>query len=72
MCIRDRGTAAHSLFRLPLDIRDDGIWSITHGTQRAEHIRDGTLLIFDEAAMAHKKLIEMFDRSIYIATEATH
>ena len=28
------GTAAHSLFRLPLDLRDHGIWSITHGTQR--------------------------------------
>ena len=55
---------AHSLIRLPLDIRDDGFWSITNGTQRAELIQEATLLIFDEAAMAHRKLIEMLDRSL--------
>lgn len=57
-------TTAHSLFRLSIHISDDGFWSITNGTQRAELIRAATLLIFDEAAMAHKKLIEMLDRSL--------
>ena len=46
------GTTAHSLFRLHLFIRDVGFWSITNGTQRAELIREATLLNFDEAAMA--------------------
>ena len=35
---------------------------ISNGTQSAELIREATLLIFDEAAMVHKKLIGMLDR----------
>ncbi|KAE8738589.1 hypothetical protein FOCC_FOCC015928 [Frankliniella occidentalis] len=59
------GSTAHSMFRLPLDLSDElAIWNISNGTQRAELIRSASLIIFDEAPMAHKGIFQMLDRSL--------
>lgn len=59
------GTTAHSMFKFPLDLVDDhGYWNITNGSQRAELIRHASVIIYDEAPMAHKYLIHLLDRSL--------
>lgn len=59
------GSTAHSMFKFPIDLLDDlGYWSITNGSQRAELISNATLIIYDEAPMAHKYLIHLLDRSL--------
>ncbi|KAJ1518859.1 hypothetical protein ONE63_011529 [Megalurothrips usitatus] len=61
----ERGTTAHSMFRLPLDLKGGlATWGITNGTQRAELIRAASLIIFDEAPMMHKYVLELLDRSL--------
>ncbi|KAE8742020.1 hypothetical protein FOCC_FOCC012436 [Frankliniella occidentalis] len=59
------GSTAHSMFRLPLDLSDGlATWNIRNGTQRAQLIKNASLIIFDEAPMGHKHIFEMLDRSL--------
>ncbi|XP_059062395.1 uncharacterized protein LOC131855167 [Achroia grisella] len=59
------GCTAHSMFRLPLEVIDDtSHWSLTNGTQRAELIRESSIIIYDEAPISHKYLVHILDRSL--------
>lgn len=59
------GFTAHSMFKLPLDLGGGaGTWNIHNGTQRAELVKAASLIVFDEAPMAHQHLFEMLDRSL--------
>ena len=59
------GTTAHNMFRFPLDFGDGtGYWKVSNSTQRAELIKAASLIIFDEAPMAHRYMFEMLDRSL--------
>ncbi|XP_046391588.1 uncharacterized protein LOC124159723 [Ischnura elegans] len=59
------GTTAHSMFGLPLDLREGtGVWNITNGSQRADLIRKARVIVFDEAPMAHKFIFGILDRSL--------
>ncbi|XP_034236438.1 uncharacterized protein LOC117642399 [Thrips palmi] len=61
----DGGTTAHNMFRLPLDLKDGtATWNLTNGSQRAELIRASSLIMFDEAPMMHKHILELLDRSL--------
>ncbi|XP_046405004.1 uncharacterized protein LOC124170300 [Ischnura elegans] len=59
------GITAHSMFQLPLETDDPhATCGITGGSQRAELIRRASLIIWDEAPMAHKVTVEILDRSL--------
>ena len=63
--IMEGGRTAHNMFRFPLDFSADSCtWGITNGTQRADLIRRASLIIFDEACMADRRLLELLDRSL--------
>lgn len=63
--LHDGGVTAHSKFKLPLDTSDcTAFWNIPGNSQRAELIRKSSIIIWDEAPMAHKTTIEVLDRSL--------
>lgn len=63
--LHDGGVTAHSKFKLPLDTSDcTSFWNVVGNSQRAELIRQSSVIIWDEAPMAHKTTIEVLDRSL--------
>lgn len=57
------GRTAHSRFHIPININDESICEIKPRTQLAELIERSTLIIWDEAPMAHKNCFESVDHS---------
>jgi len=57
------GRTTHSRFRIPLDIHDRCMCSIGRGTMLAALIQKTSLIIWDEAPMAHRFCFEALDRT---------
>ncbi|KAL2581050.1 hypothetical protein AAZV13_15G161800 [Glycine max] len=58
------GRTAHSRFKIPVPIFEDSTCNIHHGTQLAELLNQTSLIIWDEAPMAHKFCFEALDQSL--------
>ncbi|CAL1390629.1 unnamed protein product [Linum trigynum] len=58
------GRTAHSRFHIPLDCDTKSTCNIEQGSKVAELILNASLIIWDEAPMAHKHNIEALDRTL--------
>uniref|UniRef100_A0A0R0EF43 ATP-dependent DNA helicase n=1 Tax=Glycine max TaxID=3847 RepID=A0A0R0EF43_SOYBN len=58
------GRTAHSKFKIPVPIFEDSTCNIHQGTQLAELLNQTSLIIWDEAHMAHKFCFEALDHSL--------
>ena len=58
------GRTFHSRFRAPLDVLEHSVLDISVQSQLAKLIRDSVVIIWDEAPMAHRFLLEALDRSL--------
>ncbi|XP_062224660.1 uncharacterized protein LOC133923271 [Phragmites australis] len=58
------GRTAHSRFRIPLDINERSICSISRGTMLADLISKASLVLWDEAPMTHRRCFEALDRTM--------
>ena len=59
-----RGRTAHSRFHIPLNITDESICDIKHGSYLADLLKRTSLIIWDEAPMANKHCFEALDKSL--------
>ncbi|RZC08810.1 hypothetical protein D0Y65_015492, partial [Glycine soja] len=59
-----RGRTAHSKFKIPVPIFEDSTCNIHQGSQLAELLNQTSLIIWDEAPMAHKFCFEALDQSL--------
>ncbi|OWY92051.1 Helitron helicase, partial [Phytophthora megakarya] len=57
------GHTAHSTFRIPLKLSEFSTCSLPWQSQKAELIRNASLIIWDEAPMMHRACFETVDRS---------
>ena len=55
------GTTSHSRFGIPVPVVEESVSTITVTSQRAEVIREATMLIWDEISMADKRAVECAD-----------
>lgn len=60
----DGGCTAHSLFRIPFELHEDSICNISHGTDHALLLQQASLIVWDEAPMAHRFAPEAVDRTL--------
>ena len=58
------GRTAHSRFHIPIDIHEDSICDIKHGSKAAELLLEASVIVWDEAPMAHKNCFETLDRAM--------
>ncbi|RZC20082.1 hypothetical protein D0Y65_006782 [Glycine soja] len=58
------GRTAHSKFKIPVLVFEDSTCNIHQGTQLAELLNQTSLIIWDEAPMAHKFCFEALDHSL--------
>ncbi|CAN1777374.1 ATP-dependent DNA helicase PIF1 [Linum perenne] len=58
------GRTAHSRFHIPIDCDSTSTCHIQHQSPVADLIRNTSLIIWDEAPMAHKHCIEALDRTL--------
>ncbi|CAN1247127.1 ATP-dependent DNA helicase PIF1, partial [Linum grandiflorum] len=58
------GRTAHSRFHIPIDVHSASTCHIEQGSELAELLENTSLIIWDEAPMAHKHCIESLDRSL--------
>ncbi|KAH1086729.1 hypothetical protein GYH30_018296 [Glycine max] len=58
------GRTAHSKFKIPVPVFEDSTCNIHQGTQLAELLNQTSLIIWDEAPMAHKFCFEALDHSL--------
>ncbi|KAL2976555.1 hypothetical protein AAZX31_13G016000 [Glycine max] len=58
-----RGRTAHSKFKILVPVFEDSTCNIHQGTQLAELLNQTSLIIWDEAPMAHKFCFEALDHS---------
>uniref|UniRef100_A0A0R0IBC5 ATP-dependent DNA helicase n=1 Tax=Glycine max TaxID=3847 RepID=A0A0R0IBC5_SOYBN len=58
------GRTAHSKFKIPVLVFEDSTCNIHQGTQSAELLNQTSLIIWDEAPMAHKFCFEALDHSL--------
>lgn len=61
------GRAAHSAFRLPLDLAAAGpssVCNVSKNSSTARILRECKLIIWDEVTMSHKYAFEALDRSL--------
>uniref|UniRef100_A0A0R0JM12 ATP-dependent DNA helicase n=1 Tax=Glycine max TaxID=3847 RepID=A0A0R0JM12_SOYBN len=58
------GRTAHSRFKIPIPIFEDSTCNIHQGTELAELLNQTSLIIWDEAPMAHKFCFEALDQSL--------
>ncbi|KAM0832332.1 hypothetical protein ACQ4PT_064970 [Festuca glaucescens] len=58
------GRTAHSRFKIPIDLENDGVCDIRRGTMLCSLIEAASLIIWDEALMTHRKCFEALDRSL--------
>lgn len=55
------GHTTHSRFKIPINIDENVSCNISKQSALASLIREAKLIIWDEASMANKKMIEVFD-----------
>ncbi|KAK1612070.1 hypothetical protein QYE76_035743 [Lolium multiflorum] len=58
------GRTAHSRFKIPIDLDNNGVCDIRRGTMLSSLIEAVSLIIWDEALMTHRKCFEALDRSL--------
>ncbi|KAH1254917.1 ATP-dependent DNA helicase PIF1 [Glycine max] len=58
------GRTTHSKFKIPVPVFEDLTCNIHQGTQLAELLNQTSLIIWDEAPMAHKFFFEALDHSL--------
>jgi hypothetical protein len=58
------GRTAHSRFKIPIDLDDNGVCDIKKCTMLSSLIESASLVIWDEALMTHRKCFEALDRSL--------
>ena len=62
--ILHRQRTTHSRFQIPINVTDSSTCGIKHGSQIAELMTKASLIIWDEAPMAHRNCFEAVDRSL--------
>ncbi|CAN1181910.1 ATP-dependent DNA helicase pif1 [Linum perenne] len=62
--LMEGGRTAHSRFHIPIKLTETSTCDVFHGTEVAELIQQTSLIIWDEAPMAHKYCIEALDRTL--------
>ncbi|CAN1249080.1 ATP-dependent DNA helicase pif1 [Linum perenne] len=62
--LMEGGRTAHSKFHIPIKLTETSTCDIFHGTEVAELIQQASLIIWDEAPMAHKFCMEALDRTL--------
>lgn len=60
-----RGMTTHSRFKISLDDDEMSVCDIRRGSMLAELIRATSLIVWDEALMAHRKCFKTFDRTLH-------
>ena len=60
----DGGTTAHSRFKIPVSLSANSTCDIRKRTEAADTIQRCLLLVWDEAAMAHRWAVEAVDRTL--------
>ena len=58
------GRTAHSCFKIPLDIHEDSICAVKHGSDLASLLQVTRLIVWDEAPMVHRHTFEAVDRML--------
>jgi hypothetical protein len=58
------GRTAHSRFKIPIDLDDNGVCDIRRCTMLSALIESASLIIWDEALMTHRRCFEALDRSL--------
>ncbi|XP_038716065.1 uncharacterized protein LOC120009516 [Tripterygium wilfordii] len=58
------GRTAHSRFKIPIDVHEQSCCHIKKGTQLAQLLQITSLIVWDEAPMAHRNCFEALDRSL--------
>ncbi|KAM0863479.1 hypothetical protein ACQ4PT_044573 [Festuca glaucescens] len=58
------GRTAHSRFRIPVEINERTMCTISRGSNLAKLIEKATLILWDEAPMTHRRCFEAVDRSM--------
>jgi len=58
------GRTAHSRFHIPLNITDETTCEIKQGSHLAELLKKTSLILWDEAPMAHRYCFEALDKSL--------
>ncbi|KAM0923140.1 hypothetical protein ACQ4PT_005704 [Festuca glaucescens] len=58
------GRTAHSRFKIPIDLDDNGVCDIRRCTMLSSLIESASLIIWDEALMTHRKCFEALDRTL--------
>ncbi|AQK60686.1 hypothetical protein ZEAMMB73_Zm00001d053905 [Zea mays] len=58
------GRTAHSRFKIPLTIDDGAVCSFTKQSGTAELLRKASLIIWDEASMTKRQVVEALDNSM--------
>ncbi|KAK4592722.1 hypothetical protein RGQ29_017025 [Quercus rubra] len=59
-----RGRTAHSRFQIPINVTDSSTCGIKQGSQIVELMTKASLIIWDEAPMAHRNCFKAVDRSL--------
>ncbi|CAN1801725.1 ATP-dependent DNA helicase PIF1 [Linum perenne] len=62
--LMEGGRTAHSRFHIPIKLTETPTCDVFHGTEVAELIQQTSLIIWDEAPMAHKYCMEALDRTL--------
>ncbi|KAM0902532.1 hypothetical protein ACQ4PT_019216 [Festuca glaucescens] len=58
------GRTAHSRFKIPIDLDNNGVCDIRKSTMLSTLIESASLIIWDEALMTHGKCFEALDRTL--------
>ncbi|GJT16438.1 DNA helicase [Tanacetum coccineum] len=58
------GRTAHSRFKLPLELTDSSVCSVTKNTQLATLLKETDLIIWDESPMNDRRCFETLDRTL--------
>ncbi|PIA65100.1 hypothetical protein AQUCO_00100527v1 [Aquilegia coerulea] len=58
------GRTAHSTFKIPFEVLDDSVCSVTKQTIHAELFKRVKLIIWDEVPMQHRFCVEAVDRTL--------
>ena len=66
----DVARTAHSAFKIPIPIQKNSTCNIKRNSSLAKLIQEASLIIFDEAPMAHKQVIECLERSLRDLTQS--
>eukprot|EP00798_Chlamydomonas_sp_ICE-L_P018284 gene18284-24740_t len=62
--LMEGGSTAHSHFKIPVDIGPDMVCNMSLQSQNAELLKAASLIVWDEAPMAHKHSIEAVDATL--------